>query len=157
MFNIISDLALALMPLTFIPKMHRTAIEKLLLFSLLAAGLGATVVATVRVATLMGFYGQYPVAWLNIRTDILSSLEIFLGLIGASLPCLKGPTHRLLIRIGFIGSSASSGVAPDSLLYRLSHGRHIRRQLFRIADSMEEDKGSLPLSSSVRPSVPEPE
>jgi hypothetical protein len=131
-FNIASDFTLALMPLNFIPAMHRTIAEKTVLYFLLAAGLGATSAAMVRAITLLGFYGDDPVAWLNVKTDLLSGVEMFLGAIAASLPCLRGPTHRLLIQIGLIGSSEASDASSGSYLYRLSHGKHFRHQLFQL-------------------------
>ena len=137
------------MPLGFIVTMRRTAAEKILLFLVLAAGLGATVAATVRAITLLGSYGQYPVAWLNVRTDLLCSLEMFLGLIGANLPCLKGPTHRLLIRARLMSSSVSDP-SFSSVPSRLSQRRYSCPWLLRIASSVWEDKESLPSSDGVR-------
>jgi len=149
-FNIASDFMLALMPLSFITRMHCSAAEKIFLFSLLAAGLGATVAAMVRAITLLAFYGQYPVEWLNIKTDLLSSFEIFLGVIAANLPCLKGPTHRLLIRIGLMASSSPDS-SSTSFIYQLSRGSHFRHQLRRLANPGWEDMEPSPLSSGVRP------
>jgi len=135
------------MPLSFIPKVQRAVTEKTVLFFLLAAGLAATVAALVRAITLLTFYGAYPVAWLNVKTDLLSSIEMFLGIIAANLPCLKGPTHQFLIRIGLMSSSAPSEASSSSFLYRLSHGKHFRHQLVRLADS-EGEREEPPLSNS---------
>jgi len=143
------------MPLSFIPTMHRSLAEKTVLFVLLTAGLGATVAAMVRAITLLGFYGQYAIAWLNVKTDLLSSTEMFLGVIAANLPCLKGPTHRLLIRIGVMGSSGPSGASPSSFIYRLSQGNHFGVQLFQLATSKGEDKELSHWSSGDRLRVPE--
>jgi hypothetical protein len=151
-----SDLILSLMPLSFIPKMTRPVAERAVLFILLVAGLGATVTATVRAVTLLGFYGEYPVAWLNIKTDLLSSIETFLGLIAANLPCLKAPTHRLLIRIGLLRRSRVSDLSFSDFLHRVSRGKHFQRQLYRLTDSEWEVDGPLYPSSGDSLQVPEP-
>lgn len=142
------------MPLSFIHKMNRTAAEKTLLFSLLAAGLGATIAAMVRAITLLRFYSLRPVAWFNVQADVLSSVEIFVGVIAANLPCLKGPTHRLLVRIGLIGSSAPD-ISSGRFLYQLPQGKHVRHQLLQLANSGWEYQESWPWNSKGRPRFPE--
>jgi hypothetical protein len=146
---------LALMPLSFIPKMNRAVTEKAVLIFLFAAGLGATVTATVRAVTLLGFYGEYSVAWLSIKTDLLTSIELCLGLIAANLPCLKGPTHRLLIRLGLISPSSASGLSFSSFIYKLSHGKHFVYPLSRLADSEQRVGESLYFSTGDNLQVPE--
>jgi hypothetical protein len=143
------------MPLSFILKMNRAVTEKAVLIFLMAAGLGATVTATVRAVTLLGFYGEYPVAWLSIKTDLLTSIEMFLGLIAANLPCLKGPTHRLLIRIGLISPLSVSTLSFSSFPYRLSHGKHFLYPLSRLADSERRVEESLYSSTGDNLQVPE--
>jgi hypothetical protein len=143
------------MPLSFIPQLNRTVTEKVVLCLLLTAGLGATATATVRAVTLLGFYGQYPVAWLSINTDLLSSIEMFLGLIAANLPCLKGPTHRLLIRIGLIDPSTVSDFRFSSFVYKLSHGKHFPYRLSRLEDSERRVEESSSFSTGDSPQPPE--
>lgn len=123
-FNIFSDFVISLMPLTFIYHMHRSRKEKVLLACLMATGLLATadtVLVLDIVITPLPPPGQPPPIppWAqSVRFDVLMSLQLFLGIVAANAPCLKGPAHSLLIRLGLLsprgrdGESATSGPEP---------------------------------------------
>jgi hypothetical protein len=61
---------------------------------------------------------------------LMSVLELSLLLIGCNLPCLKGPTHRLLLKWGIVKPARHAAeVNATSFLDRMSHGRHFAQQL----------------------------
>jgi len=135
-----SDLFIAIMPLTFIKGVNRAFSEKVMLCLLMAAGLGATAAACVRFILVLLVYEELPSAVLNVRGDLLCGLEMLLGIIAANLPCLKGPAHNLLTRMGILSPKVSAQASPDSFLEYYNHGTHIRRQIFLLGgDSSGKD------------------
>jgi len=128
------------MPLTFFGMLNRTLPEKIIIFGLMAAGLGATATACVRVITVLRFYEEYSAALLNARGDLLCGLEMNLGIVGANLPCLKGPAQGFLVRTGLFCRSTSAKGSPDNFLNHFTDGGHIRRQIFRLENSIWNDE-----------------
>ncbi|KAF4336516.1 hypothetical protein FBEOM_9625 [Fusarium beomiforme] len=109
-FHIFCDFVISLMPLTFIYAMHRSLLEKILLFCLMGAGLAATAAALVFLIILVECFG------------------LFLGIIAANLPCLKAPVHHTLIQWGIV-RPAKHGGSPESFLSKMTHGSHVVEQL----------------------------
>jgi hypothetical protein len=131
--NILSDLFLSLMPLTFIWRMHRQTTEKILLGCLMAAGLVATAASIIKLATVFELgqaVGQAGSAAKDVKMDLVYGLEVILGAIAASLPCLNGPTHRLLRYWGVIHEEGTA--SGESSLYRHNDRDHAVRQLREI-------------------------
>jgi hypothetical protein len=119
------------MPLTFIYGMHRSLLEKLLLGGLMGAGLAATAMALVFLVTLVQCFGLCNDALWNLRLDIYTTLQLFLGVIAANLPCLKAPVHHILIQWGIIrpAKHPATGVSPESFLGQMTHGSRFAEQL----------------------------
>jgi hypothetical protein len=118
------------MPLTFIPGMKRTVLEKILLVGLMGFGLLATAAAVITLATVLGALENQTIASANVHLDLLSTPQVFLGVIAANLPFLKSPVHNLLLRWGVLGPRRHpADVSPDSLLTNMTNGSHFRRQL----------------------------
>lgn len=123
------------MPLTFIYTIHRSLVEKMLLFGLMGAGLTATAAALVFLIALASCFGDCRDALFNLRLDICTSLQLFLGVIAANLPCLKAPVHGLLIRWGIVrpAEHPAAGGSPGSFLSKMTHGSHFAEQLYNLA------------------------
>ncbi|KAF5850955.1 hypothetical protein GGP41_010647 [Bipolaris sorokiniana] len=130
--NILADFFLATAPLAIIARLKRPLVEKVLLAGLMTTGLCATMFAVLRVALTQNDHR------IPLRTEthrlvlfaLLSVLELSLLLIGCNLPCLKGPTHRLLLKWGIVKPARHAAeVNASSFLDRMSHGRHFAQQL----------------------------
>ena len=52
-------------------------------------------------------------AWTRVRHDIVSILELFIGIIAASLPRLKAPAQRTLYRLGLLSATSAPDVNPN--------------------------------------------
>ncbi|KAH7210137.1 hypothetical protein DER44DRAFT_660159 [Fusarium oxysporum] len=130
-FHIFCDFVISLMPLTFIYAMHRSPLEKILLCGLMGAGLAATAAALVFLIILVKCFGVCRDALFNIRLDTCTSLQLFLGVIAANLPCLKAPLHHILIQRGIVrpAKHPSAGGSPESFLGKMTHGSHVMEQL----------------------------
>jgi hypothetical protein len=129
-FNIISDVIISTMPLIFIRKIRRSLSEKILLCGLMSTGLLATAAAVVFLATVLGTFSEHDAALTNIWFDIWSTLQLFLAVIAANLPCLKSPAHRLLVRWGCLRARATAADgSPDSFLSKMTSGSHFAAQL----------------------------
>ncbi|KAF4332514.1 hypothetical protein FBEOM_13686 [Fusarium beomiforme] len=130
-FHIFCDFVISLMPLTFIYAMHRSLLEKILLCCLMGAGLAATAAALVFLIILVKCFGVCRDALFNIRLDTCTSLQLFLGVIAANLPCLKAPVHHTLIQWGIVrpAKHPSAGGSPESFLSKMTNGSHVVEQL----------------------------
>ncbi|EXA28829.1 hypothetical protein FOVG_19594 [Fusarium oxysporum f. sp. pisi HDV247] len=147
-FHIFCDFVISLMPLTFIYAMHRSLLEKVLLCGLMGAGLAATAAALVFLIILVGCFGFCRDALFNVRLDICTSLQLFLGVIAANLPCLKAPVHHILIQWGIVQTAkhpSADGCSPESFLSKMTHGSHLAEQLHDLSWN-----SCRPLASSYR-------
>ncbi|EKG09365.1 hypothetical protein MPH_13614 [Macrophomina phaseolina MS6] len=145
--NIASDLIIALMPLAFIWEMHRSRLEKVLLGCLMAAGLIATGASVARVVLITATLGRWS-AWTDVLNDLLWGVELAIGVIAASLPCLKAPAHEMLRRLGIFHSKNAADASPESFLGHMSHGSHIMRQMNDIPLQGLSNEHVTPSSSS---------
>ncbi|KAH6843499.1 hypothetical protein B0I37DRAFT_218951 [Chaetomium sp. MPI-CAGE-AT-0009] len=135
-FHVVIDFVISLMPLTFIRAVHRSLLEKVLICGLMGAGLTATAAALVFLIVLAGGFGVCRDALWNIRFDICTTLQLFLGVIAASLPCLKGPVHHVLIQWGIVrpaSRSSSTDISPESFLSKMTRGNQFSEQLRDLA------------------------
>lgn len=130
-FTIASDLILSLLPLTFIRSLHRPLHEKVLIAVLMAAGLGATVVAILRVLFIVGLGpGATKGPYFNMVQDLLWGFELTIGVLAASVPTLKAPIHRKLLSWGVLrDKDEETQPSPDSFLGQMTHGSHFTRQM----------------------------
>ncbi|RDL29924.1 uncharacterized protein BP5553_10551 [Venustampulla echinocandica] len=98
--NIATDFILSLFPLTFLPKLRRPGIEKLLVAILMAMGLTASA-ASIAKAVLIRSWGTTD-DWFPIGFAISTwtCVEMFLGIIAACSPSLKPVVQRFLTWFG---------------------------------------------------------
>ncbi|KAK5653423.1 hypothetical protein OQA88_8908 [Cercophora sp. LCS_1] len=100
-FTIASDLILSLLPITFILHLRRPLHEKVLIGCLMGAGLASTAVAVARLFLIMDYLGKSGPK-INMVQDILWGFELTLGILAASVPTLKAPMHRHLMKWGVL-------------------------------------------------------
>lgn len=109
---VITDVMLALTPLTFLRSIRRSTRERSVIATLMGLGLVAAAGAVVRM-TLMRTYGQTgDILWDCVALITWSVVEAQLGIVAACVPCLKSPSERALRRVGLLSEPPTS--------YRLS-------------------------------------
>ncbi|KAM7195511.1 hypothetical protein V8F33_006681 [Rhypophila sp. PSN 637] len=126
---IMSDIFLATAPISFLKNVRRSVRERAILIFLM--GLAAfTAVATVVKLPMVEPYGKHGDA-LSDTIGIMewSSIEAYMGIIAASVPCLKSPFEGFLRRVGVLKSTASNGSDHGSYggswhSHNLNHGHH---------------------------------
>jgi hypothetical protein len=98
---------------------------------LMGAGLGATVVAILRVLFVVGLGpGAIKGPYLNMVQDILWGFELTIGILAASVPTLKAPIHRKLLSWGVLrDKDEETQPSPDSFLGQMTHGSQFTRQM----------------------------
>lgn len=108
-FAIMSDIFLATAPVSFLKIVRRSIRERAILIFLM--GLASfTAIATIIKLPMVGPYGQYGDGLSNtIGIMTWSSIEAYMGIIAASVPCLKSPFESFLRRVGVLKSTASNG------------------------------------------------
>jgi len=107
--NVTSDIALSLVPLTFLSKVRRPLREKTVIAVLMALGIFASAFSIARVIGtwephLTAYLAKDPSAF-AIFAGLMTCLEAQCSLIAACIPMLRRPTARLLERLGLIKSS----------------------------------------------------
>lgn len=95
------DLILSLMPIRLIRTLHRSTSEKLLIGVLMALGLVATAVASIKMTTFNDF-GKGDPMQATVRPSTLAKLEEVVGIIASCLPCLKQPAEHILRKFGVL-------------------------------------------------------
>ncbi|KAM7195748.1 hypothetical protein V8F20_007318 [Naviculisporaceae sp. PSN 640] len=105
---IVSDIFLATAPITFLKNVRRSIRERAILIFLM--GLASfTAIATVVKLPMVEPYGKYGDS-LSDTIGIMtwSSIEAYMGIIAASVPCLKSPFEGFLRRVGVLKSTSSN-------------------------------------------------
>jgi hypothetical protein len=95
------DLILSLMPIKLICTLNRPRSEKILIGVLMAFGLLATGVASVKMTTFNSFGAGDPMQ-ATVRPSMYAKLEEIAGIIAVCLPSLKSPVENLLRRMGIL-------------------------------------------------------
>ncbi|KAF2868969.1 hypothetical protein BDV95DRAFT_609227 [Massariosphaeria phaeospora] len=108
--NVISDVVLSLMPLTFLGKIRRPLKEKVVVGGLMGLGLLASSFSLARlILTCRG--GRVKDIGANTTlTGLLACLEVQTSLIAACIPTLRSSSRRLLGRIGILRGNCSNSV-----------------------------------------------
>jgi hypothetical protein len=111
--SIASDIVLALLPLTFLVRLHRPLRERILLAILMATGLFAGV-ASLRKTLIVLRYGNpaEDIMDLNVAIPTWTCIEEFAAVVAGCLPSLKLPIQHALARLGYSvkwDSGSSSG------------------------------------------------
>ncbi|OCL14248.1 hypothetical protein AOQ84DRAFT_407403 [Glonium stellatum] len=97
--DIATDIILSLIPLVFLTKLHRPFQEKILVFSLMAMGLFASI-ASIRKVIIIKQWGTGDTWSMAISMSTWTCIEEFFGILAACFPCLKMPLQRALAKIG---------------------------------------------------------
>ncbi|KAH8707563.1 hypothetical protein GQ44DRAFT_662909, partial [Phaeosphaeriaceae sp. PMI808] len=100
--NIMTDLCLSLMPLTFICRLHRPKFERVVIGILMCLGLTATAAAIKRLVDMIYFSFSGDTLHNLLIPTMWCMLEEVLGVTAASIPYLKSPAERTLRRLGLL-------------------------------------------------------
>lgn len=105
---IMSDIFLATAPISFLKNVRRSVRERAILIFLM--GLASfTAIATIIKLPMVEPYGKYGDSLYDtIGIMTWSSIEANMGIIAASVPCLKSPFESFLRRVGVLKSTASN-------------------------------------------------
>ena len=100
--NIASEVAFALLPLTFVLQLQRPLQERLLICGLMGVGLIIVAISAIRVVVFLTVTKGFVVVmdWF-VSCMICNCTEAFLASIVASLPFTKAPLQAFLSRLGF--------------------------------------------------------
>lgn len=155
--NIATDVILSLYPLTFLPKLRRPAIEKVLVSILMAMGLAASA-ASIWKSVLVRQWGVVE-DWFPISFAISTwtCVEMFLGITAACSPSLKPLVQRFLTLFGVdFGHSGSFSFVqsmnqdPTSADSSPSHAS-ARNQSEKSRSNNENSLRALGMSDSTKP------
>ncbi|OCL12828.1 hypothetical protein AOQ84DRAFT_261276, partial [Glonium stellatum] len=94
---ITSDVAFSCLPIIFLRKLRRPIREKLLLIFLMGLSFFATTASIVRAVDVKQYALSGDITWQTVNLAIWSSLEPYIGILAASLPCLKRPLEGALV------------------------------------------------------------
>jgi hypothetical protein len=103
-----TDFLLATLPITFIRQLKRPLREKIVLGVLMGFGLFTGVAATLKTYYIKEFGTSADYFYHQTKLSIWVMLELFIGIIATSVPCLKLPADRLLAKMGFQLSSITN-------------------------------------------------
>ncbi|KAF2181532.1 hypothetical protein K469DRAFT_588865 [Zopfia rhizophila CBS 207.26] len=101
---IVTDFIFSCLPITFIRKINRPMREKIVLCILMRLSLVATSASIAKTMCIKNFGKTGDTLWVGIDIAILSFVELQLGIIAASVPCLKSIIERSLNHLGLISS-----------------------------------------------------
>jgi hypothetical protein len=125
--GVLTDLVLALIPLTFLRSIRRSPRERLVIALLMGMGVFAAAAEIVKL-TYMRSYGQTgDMLWDCVGLITWSILEAQMGIVAACVPCLKSPLQTALRRIGLLSETL---VLPPTNY----------TDAFRVEDAMLRDK-----------------
>ncbi|PVH91656.1 hypothetical protein DM02DRAFT_677967 [Periconia macrospinosa] len=113
--NIMTDLLLSLMPLTFICRLHRPKFERVVIGILMCLGLTATAAAIKRLADMIYMSLSGDVLHHLLVPTMWCMLEEVLGVTAASIPYLKSPAERTLRRLGLLHVSNEHEASPSQM------------------------------------------
>jgi hypothetical protein len=99
-FSVVSDLIHSLFPLTFILKLRRPRIQKLLISILMSVGLTASVVSVAKAVYVQKWVQNPDGVFVGFNMSTLSSAEMLKSSIPACLPCLKSTVQDVLVKCG---------------------------------------------------------
>jgi hypothetical protein len=113
---IFNDLVCALLPLSFINKIHRPLREKVVLVLLMGSGLFASACAIIKIWRISHVPIKDP-TYDSIILGVWAHLEQIVGIIVACVPCLKALFETVMLRLGLsTQASVSSYRNPKPLL-----------------------------------------
>ncbi|QDS74931.1 hypothetical protein FKW77_004352 [Venturia effusa] len=95
-FSIVTDAFYTIIPLTDILRLDRSLRERLALCLLMSVGLLATVASIIKTSIVSYAFNEFGETRSLSDLMLCSLLEVFLGIMGACLPCLKQRFERAL-------------------------------------------------------------
>jgi hypothetical protein len=106
---IVSDIIFSLLPLTFIWTIRRQLVEKVVLAFLMSLGISASAAAMIKITKFKQYDVMTDPSWSLAQMGMWGWLEVHIGIIAASLPCLNGPFQRGMRRLGLTSPMTSHG------------------------------------------------
>jgi hypothetical protein len=106
-----SDLFFAFVPLTFVYRLHRPLRERILISIMMAIGLLAIITSTVKLYLLYQFWFRIDPTSYNynfVNFLIPTWVEVFITIIGATVPCLNSLLMTWMRKCGFMAEQSSN-------------------------------------------------
>jgi hypothetical protein len=103
-----ADIILSLLPLMFIFKLHRPLREKIILAGLMGLGLFCSGAAVVKLMLTKKYVTGPDPLWDMFDLGIWASVELYVGIYAASIPCLRAPFERFLRKVGLLSVQEKS-------------------------------------------------
>lgn len=111
---ITTDLLFAALPISFIWKIHRPLLERIVVAILMGLGVFAAITSIVKMTHVKSYGITGDTLWDTIDISLWSMLEEQIGIIVACIPCLKSPFERLLGRLGLLSIIKRETYYPTS-------------------------------------------
>ncbi|KAF2175831.1 hypothetical protein K469DRAFT_679398 [Zopfia rhizophila CBS 207.26] len=108
---IATDFIFAMLPFTFILKIHRSLREKIIILILMSMGLLASAASGVKISFFKTYATTSDKTWVGSHIYLWVVIEETAATTAACIPCLKGPFNRVLRRTGLLLSGFSSTTA----------------------------------------------
>jgi len=103
-FVIVTDFMFSVLPVTFIRQLNRPLRDKIILCFVMGLGLVASAAGIIKTVQAKNYSRMNDSLWATTDFAIWSFMEQQLGIIAASLPCLKAAFERVLTRLGLVPS-----------------------------------------------------
>ncbi|KAJ4364161.1 hypothetical protein N0V83_009616 [Neocucurbitaria cava] len=100
--NILTDFALALMPISFLRKIQRPVRERISVGALMGLGVFAGIASILKIVAAAQFGRTGDSVNESVMIGMWSVLEELVGLIVICIPCLRSPFHRALEYCGVL-------------------------------------------------------
>jgi len=100
-----TDFILAVMPYFFIRRLRLPVNQKIGLSILMGLGLMASAAAVPKIVNIARYREVVDLPWQTMDLVMWIELEVYIGIIAASLPALKSTFDQFLRRLGFFQSS----------------------------------------------------
>lgn len=104
-FVVFTDWVFALMPISFIRKIHRPLRERIVIGVLMGLGIfagAASLVKIEKIYRLSRTHSMEDVFLQYVTIEMWCSIEALVGFIASCVPCLRGPSQRLLEHYGLV-------------------------------------------------------
>lgn len=111
--SFITDVIVALLPITFLRKVQRPIRERIIIGALMALGVFAGVASIIKIVISTRFGKTADLDLEGVQMSMWSLVEQLVGFIAACIPCLRSPFQRLLEYFGLASSHAKSRYGGD--------------------------------------------
>jgi hypothetical protein len=145
-FSIATDLVLSLFPLTFLLRLRRPRVEKVLISILMAVGLTASAASITKAVYIQNWVNDPDGMFFGFTISTLSTMEMLIGSIAVCLPCLKSTVQGGLMRCG-IGFSLGFEEEMPSFIAQVERTQVNREREKHVFREVREE-GAKPLKPS---------